>query len=92
MAPLAAVTLALLLLEDDDLITALVLDQFGTDAGSVHPGRAETDIGSLTEGQNIVDFNGSARFSAWKLIDDKDVTLFDGELSALGLNCRFHKR
>ena len=92
MAPLAVVTLALLLLEDDDLVAALVLNQFGTDLGSVDPRRAESNIGSLTEGQNVVDFNDGTRFSAWKLVDDKDVTLFDGELSALGLDCRFHKR
>ena len=91
VTPLALVALALLLLEDDDLVTALVLEDLGRNLGALEDRSANLECGALTGGENVGDLDGATRFRVGVAVDDQNVALGDSELLALGFDGRFHK-
>src|ERR1700677_1246686 len=91
MALLALVALALLLLEDDDLLAATILEDLGGDRGARQGGVAHLVALALARGQDIGNFDGRAGLRVPITVHHEDVALGYGELLALGFDRRFHK-
>src|SRR5205085_4792812 len=58
---LARVVLPSLLLEDDDLVAAAVLDDLAGDFGALQHGNARADVAAVGAEQNLVEFDVTAR-------------------------------
>ena len=91
MAAFALHALALLLLENDDLVAALVLENLGRNRGAGERGGADLEIGAFARGQHVLNLDGGTLFGAWIAVDDENVALGHSELLALGLDGGFHK-
>jgi len=91
MAALFLVALALLLLENDHLVAALVLEDLGGD-GSTGEGRgANLELGAFTSGEDVGDLDGGAGFRVGEAVYNENVAFGNSELLALGFDGRFHK-
>src|SRR5580692_895974 len=88
---LALVSLALLLLEYDHLVTALVLQNLGRDRGAREVGLADPEIRALSSRQDFLNLNGGAGFRVGEAVHDEDVPLGNGELLSLGFDRGFHQ-
>ena len=91
VAALFLVALALLFLEDDDLVAALVLEDFGRNLGTREQGRADAETRAFAGGEHIGDLDRRAFLGAGIEVDGQDVALGDGELLALRADGGFHK-
>jgi hypothetical protein len=90
MTPTAFVTLATLFLENDDLVILLQLDDGSLDGCTFDEWSTVGDSITLTDHENLSNFDGITRIGARKLIYLDHVVLFDGELSTLCFDCGFH--
>ena len=91
MTSLALHALALLLLEDDDLLAALVLEHLGGDRSAGKEGSANLKSLALAAGEDFVDFDSGAGFRLGIAVYDEDVALADRELLPLRFDSGFHK-
>src|SRR5690606_22184319 len=81
----AAVVLPALLLEDDDLVAAGLLDHLAGHADALNEGGAGLGLGALAEHENGLEGHDVAGL-ARELLDDDDVILGDFVLLAAGLD------
>src|SRR5208283_6031933 len=88
---LPLVALAFLLLEDDDLIPALVLENLRGNRRAGKGGRAHLEIGALARGQHVANLNGRAGLRVRKAVHDQDIALRHGELLSLSLDGGSHE-
>lgn len=90
MAPLVTVALTALLLKDEHFLAAFILENFGIDGGAIHEGRAELHGFTFADREDRVDGHGVTGFRFRVPVDEEDVAFLNGELPALGFDCRFH--
>ena len=69
---LAAMILAALLLEDDDLFGAILTENFSRHAGTLHNGRTHGDLAGIANHQNVVERQGCP-FFAFQLLNENHV-------------------
>jgi len=91
MAAFALHALALLFLEDNDLLTALVLKDFGLDRCAGEEGGADLKSVALASGEDFVDLDSGAGFRLGIAVYDEDIALSDRELLPLRFDSGFHK-
>src|SRR5258708_18423276 len=82
MAVLAAIIVPALLLEDDDLVAALVLDDGRADRGAGHERRAGGRAFAVTDHHDIAALDRPARLSAQLLAGDHVILGYSVLLSA----------
>ena len=70
---LALVALTLLLLEDDDLVTALVFENFSGNADSCQFRRTDSEICSLASGEYIGDSHSRTCYRIRVTVNDEDI-------------------
>src|SRR5271166_292046 len=83
---LALVSLAFLLLEYDDLISAPVLENLRGDHGAGERGLAHLEIRALARGKHVPYLDSRAGFRVREAVHDEDVALRYGELLPLSLD------
>ena len=77
MALLALVALALLLLEDDDFVAALVLEDLGRDGGAAQKGGANPEIRTFAGSKDILDVLRSTSHAQRRIfVQHKSISLF----------------
>src|ERR1700722_8825554 len=91
VALLALVALALLLLEYDHLVAALVLQDLGRNRRAGEVGFADPEISTLSGRKDFLNLNNGAGFRVGKAVHDEDVPLRNGELLPLGFDRGFHQ-
>ena len=89
MAVLAAIVLAALLLEDDDLVATRLLEHLGGDERASDAGLAEGRDGAVVKRENVGEIDVVAGVGQ-QLLDDDDVILGDFILLAAGTDDREH--
>src|ERR1700679_3668856 len=83
VALLALIALALLLLEYDHLIAALVLEDLGGNGGSGQGGMPNLEVCTLAGGQDVLDLDRGTRLGVREAVNDEDIPLRYGELLPL---------
>ena len=91
MTAFALHAFALVLLENDDLFAALVLEDFRGDRSTGQSGSTDAEAIAFAGCKDIVNLNSGTGFRIWITVDDKNVALGDSELSPLGFDRCFHK-
>src|SRR3954471_2943851 len=91
MAAFTLHALALLLLENDDLIAALVLQNRGRNRRARKGRLADLERFTFARGKNVLNLDGGTLFGAGIAVHGKNVALRHSELLALGFDGRFHK-
>jgi len=83
--------LALLLLENDDFLGALVFEDLGLNRGTDEEGGTDLKIFAFASGEDFIDFNRGTGLRLGIAIDDEDIALADRELLPLCFDSGFHK-
>src|SRR5690349_2969371 len=91
MAAFPLHALALLLLENNHFLPALVLENLGRNRGAREVRGANLERFTFARRQHILDLDGRAFFGARIAVHSENVALGHSELLALGLDRRFHK-
>jgi len=83
--------LALLLLENDDFLGALVFEDLGLNRGTDEEGGTDLKIFAFASGEDFIDFDRGTGLRLGIAIDDEDIALADRELLPLCFDSGFHK-
>ena len=90
MAFSTLVALPSLLFEDDDFLVFLVFEDLCGYGSPFHGRSTESGLAVIDEHEHLVDLDLIAFVSLGEAVHEQFVSLFNGELTALGLYSGFH--
>jgi len=84
------VSFATFLFEDDDLTILFIFENLCLDDSAFDVWRTKSGFAVVNEHEHLLKLNNVSCYRFFEAVDDKLVTLFDGELSALCVDGGFH--